>query len=590
MANRPHARHTSVRASEPVGTCSESDADMAAAEADFFIRSDGLYFGHEDKASQVCSAIRIVGRCANADGSQPALVVRLKTIWSSVAQVEIPFALMFQPAKVADLLLEKGLVIGTLPNARHLLVEYIQSHCPDKDLVRVPSEGWTDIGPGRRGYVLGDVTYSGGDPSLNVILEVGNRSSFASGGTWEDWLTTTGLCVGNPLPMTMMCGGLATALLTPLQRDSFFLTLVGPSSTGKSTTLKLVNSLFMEPGQLLTWSGTDNGIEAAAIERSDRPTAIDEITQGDVDVVEKMTYLLPNSAGKLRADAKGKLAGVRRTRTGILSAGEESLLDRLADAGKKARLGQYARCITIPVRERYGVFSDLHGVQTGAEFAAVVESRLLKAYGLAWPRYIAHLAAIQHELARNFETDKPKIRARLTEELNVPAGDGVVERVLNAFALFAFAGLRAVDAEVVRWEKRDVIEAVRYCFALWMEGYRDYRSQPDNEVLQQLRYILQSQRNKLPPLSAYHDRGKPSEIGFVHALRDTDEPVIVVFPGFLHKQFCRARSRTELDAILRDSGYLVPGPRGTPTRQVRIPGDGDLRVSFYTFRHDLLAG
>ena len=55
--------------------------------------------------------------------------------------------------------------------------------------------------------------------------------------------------------------------------------LVGPSSIGKTVILTLVASIFDSPNDMLTWEGTDNGIEANALLRKDKPLTIDEVGQ-----------------------------------------------------------------------------------------------------------------------------------------------------------------------------------------------------------------------------------------------------------------------------------------------------------------------
>ncbi|MDB5761644.1 MAG: hypothetical protein JWQ21_639 [Herminiimonas sp.] len=562
---------------------------MLSTCGDFLTYSDGLYIGSPDNKIKISSPLRVLGKSASIDGGNLRYVIAVETVLENELHIDVPVSMTYQPSKLADELMNKGgLRIEPFPASRQHLVDYIRSSCPPDIFFRSQKEGWVALGSGEHGYIVDKKVFSKKNISTDLILDVGMQSRFSRAGMWTTWQETANHCDRNPILMTMLCGAFSSALLAPMGRDSSFLMLVGPSSTGKSTALKLCNSLYTHPDHLLTWEGTANGIEAAILQHADMPVCLDEIGQSDVEILGGLAYLLTNAAGKLRAKANSELAEVKRTRTIVLSAGEESAIDRMDDAGKTTRLGQYARFISIPVKEPHGAFTDLHGLETGAAFAEFLNQNMRKAYGVAWLKYVEHIAHIEPELLQDFEQVCNTIRSRLVDGIDVPKADGVFARVLDQFSLFAFAGFMAQAAKVVVWKKSEVIHAVRHCFGLWFQEYQKRFTNPNFAVLEELRYLLQANRHRLPPLSAYGDKTKHTDVGFVYRPRDDKESVLLIFPGFLHKKLGGKLSKSALDAILVQSGYLIPGSRNIPTKQVRIPGTANRRVSFYVLKRAIL--
>jgi putative DNA primase/helicase len=557
---------------------SKSNKEPQIAD-DFTTLAEGLFW----RDTHVCSPIRVRGKVADADGGHLSYLVEITTVHKVLKPVEVPTALLFQPTRVAEMLLEAGITIEAGQTNRKLIVDFIRMRCPAALVTRSAHEGWVDLGTGERGYAMGEKLFTKNEPPTRAILPASVATCFSTSGTWQEWLETSRLCTGNPILISMICGAFSSALLGPLGRDSVFFMLVGKSSTGKSTVLKVCNSLYTDPRRLLTWEGTANGIEAAIVRQSDMPSCLDEIGQSDVDQLAGLAYRLTNASGKLRADSKGGLATVRQSRTTILSTGEESATDRLRLAGKSIKSGHVVRLMAIFPEERYGVFADLHGSKRASEFSDRLNAGIGKSFGLPFPRFVQHLVDTQDDIQTKYEAVKQRIRTRLISEIDAPVSEGTFERVLDRFCIFAYAGFMAIDAGVVEWTKREVIAAIQHSFKLWDAGNRNSQNDPQHAMLDEIRYLLQSNRNKLPPLSAYSDSTQHTKVGFTHQPRSGNEMEILIFPGFLSKYFGKRMSKSELDNVLRSSGYLVTGSRNAPTRQVRIPGKAD-RQFFYALR------
>jgi putative DNA primase/helicase len=559
-------------------------AEKLPKEGTFFSTEDGLFMQLDGEKQLICSPISICGKAANSDGSSPAYVLRLKTIVGTIRRLQIPVSLIPQASRFEELLINAGVIIE--PAARKHVLNYIRGKCPATFFLRVQSEGWVGLSDGRLAYILGKEVFGEEGNTIELLLEGDVESRFSSAGEIGDWLKITKLCVGNPLVVFAMCAAFSSALLRPLGFDSGFVTLVGPSSTGKSTLLRLINSLFSDPDTLYTWEGTDNGIEALVMLHKDVPMSLDEITEENVGLVGDAVYRLTNSSGKSRATSSGDLAESRRTRTVVFSSGENSAVNLLRGAGKAVKLGQLARFTNIPVREPYGIFTDIHDEENSAAFIRNLDIGIRKTYGVAWPQYVKYLAESQFEVKPEFEKVRDKLRGKIAGGAEFPIEDGVVSRVLDRFAISAFAGFAAVDSEVVVWKKSDVVSAARHCFGLWIEEYCKQRTRPHDDFINALRYILQSHR--LPELYEFEFSNNSNAIGFIYKRRRVPESVFLIFPEFMNRRFGKMMSNTEMNNALRQSGYLHPGTH-SPTAQVRVPGT-DLRPSFYVISQSILNG
>lgn len=111
--------------------------------------------------------------------------------------------------------------------------------------------------------------------------------------------------------------------------DSNIIHLVGNSTTGKSTALKLAISCFGYPGSNGGLYGTYNGTNNALIKKlgglKGVPYALDEISMSDSNNFTKFIYSLANGADKERLNKDSELMEKQFWLTTILSNGEKSL-------------------------------------------------------------------------------------------------------------------------------------------------------------------------------------------------------------------------------------------------------------------------
>ena len=139
--------------------------------------------------------------------------------------------------------------------------------------------------------------------------------------------------VGNVELEFALSSGVSSILLgyigEDLGLDSNIIHLVGNSTTGKSTALKLAISCFGYPGSNGGLYGTYNGTNNALIKKlgglKGVPYALDEISMSDNNNFTRFVYSLANGADKERLNKDSELMEKESWLTTILSNGEKSI-------------------------------------------------------------------------------------------------------------------------------------------------------------------------------------------------------------------------------------------------------------------------
>ena len=140
--------------------------------------------------------------------------------------------------------------------------------------------------------------------------------------------------LGNPELEFALSSGLSSILLGYIGEDlgleSNIIHLVGNSTTGKSTALKLAISSFGYPdikknGLYGTYNGTNNALIKKLCGLKGIPYALDEISMSDNNNFTKFIYSLANGADKERLNKDSELMEKESWLTTILSNGEKSI-------------------------------------------------------------------------------------------------------------------------------------------------------------------------------------------------------------------------------------------------------------------------
>jgi putative DNA primase/helicase len=313
-----------------------------------------------------------------------------------------------------------------------------------------------------------NVSGAEGAPRSLKLAPIGASASPEAGDNPEGWQERIGrLCVGN----SRLTFAASLAFAGPLLKwaggtGSAAFHLVGDSSIGKTTVLRVAASVWGGREYLQRWRATDSGIEAMAAQHSDGLLCLDELAQLDPKVAGESAYMLANGQGMSRVGRTGEPLARRSWRLAILSAGEIGLADHIGAGERRTQAAYELAMIDLPADagRACGVFEELHGYEGGgalAQHLARACETTFGAPGRAWLEHLAH----------NTPGLSLAVRMRLdaTERELVPEGAAPhAQQVGLRFALVAVAGAMATDAGLTGWPAGWATQAARQCLDAWI--------------------------------------------------------------------------------------------------------------------------
>lgn len=303
--------------------------------------------------------------------------------------------------------------------------------------IEVKQTGWID-----EDFVCPSFCFS---KNINYIYEDKNNSGYEQNGTFEEWQTNVNeLCKGNSALIFAISEAFAAPLLKffPSINSTIF-NFVGKSSTGKTTAARLSSSVWGNyKNYVKQWRMTSNAQEIVASLHNYTLLVLDELSQAKDEEIKSIAYTIGNENGKARMTASVGLREPIQWRTFGLSTAEIGISEIIERSGKKVPEGVFARFVDIyyPMDEEKGIFEDLHGFKTSKEFAEAIVERVSNYYGTAAEEYIKRLQKMPVKRIKEIQEESLIF---LRENCNISDEDmsnGLLSRVLNAFALINAAG------------------------------------------------------------------------------------------------------------------------------------------------------
>jgi len=162
-------------------------------------------------------------------------------------------------------------------------------------------------------------------------------------GTWEQWLQAAQIVHKNPIPAIMLAASVASIMLQATGAAPFIVDLSGPTSKGKTTSLRWAASAWGDVsdsgGMILPWSASPTAIENHAKILYNYPLILDDtkkVSPKKREDISSVVYHWGSGQGRARAKPDG-LRPIANWRSILLSTGE-SPLSRLAGEHGGARL------------------------------------------------------------------------------------------------------------------------------------------------------------------------------------------------------------------------------------------------------------
>lgn len=467
-----------------------------------------------------------------------------------------------------EILLSMGLNIASGKNARELLATYIQSAIPSTRARCVNQIGWH-----KSRFVLPDITI-GDDSKEKIILQStsSNLPEYSSAKGLSDWCENISkLCVGNSRLIFSVSIAFAAPLLHLLGLENGGFHFRGPSSTGKTTTLAVANSVWGPPKNIQRWRSTTNGLEALAATHNDTPLSLDELSQVDPHTAGENAYMLANGSGKNRAAPHGLSSKKHTWRLLFLSTGEISLANHMMEDGKKIRAGQEIRVIDIPVDScKYGMFEELHGRPNGAAFSEELTQKCAVYYGTAAREFIRLLIAEEKQCIIELKRLIEDFKAKFTPK----NADGQIHRAAKRFGLVAAAGELATAFGITGWKIGEAIKAAEECFNSWLSNRGGVESQEEIAIVSQVKDFFErhgdSRFAEWTDRSPNYPQKTNNRAGFKKS--SGNEIEYFVFQEAFKRDIAAGHDHRLVARICAKNGLLHLGSNNESTRSERLPG------------------
>ena len=452
----------------------QRDAPKSDAAHDAFRFEDGaLWFYPPDDGSggaarpvRVCGELRVTALARDAHDGGAALLLEFDTPFGPKIWL-MPLAMLAGDGTAYRAeLLSRGFMVPTDAKRRALLTAYLQSRKP-ADLVRIVDRvGWHG-----RAYVTPRETI-GDDGGERILFqsEAPTEGTFSQRGTADQWRERIGrLCVGNSRLMLFVSLALAGPLLMWAKgTDGGIFHLVGDSSCGKTTVLRVGASIYGGREFTKNWRATSNGTEGVAAQHSDAVLFLDESGQMEGREIGEVAYMLANGQGKIRSSRTGAARPSQTWRLLVGSTGEIGIAESMSEANKRTRAGQELRMIDQPADAGAGMgtFEERHEFESPGALAQHLARATESTYGTVGRAWIEWLTENTDGLQRKLRESMDAIEARLVPEL----ASGQVQRVGRRFALVAAAGEMATEVGLTGWPAGAATAAAHRCLNAWIEA------------------------------------------------------------------------------------------------------------------------
>ena len=526
---------------------------------------------HGPREERLCSGLRLIGSARDAGSADWSLILEVRQPDGVYQPFVLQTSRLSSPQEVLSELLATGL---KLYGKQEALMAMLRAAEPSPHYLLVRENGWCSAGE----YVLGPhkVTSVAQEPIYSVLAD---RISYQVNGSVADWNEHVGrYCGGNSRLLLFVGAALAAPLLRLLHMGSAGFHLVGPSSVGKTTAMKVGASMVGFPGEMIAmWRTTSNALEVIAAGRNDGPLLLDELAMCPAEEVDNVAYMLGNGMGKQRMGRTGQLREAKKWCVMALSTGEVTPEQHLATAGKRWRAGMEMRLASLTAAPEggHGLFECLHDKANGVELASYLGHATSRYYGAvfrAWVDFIATSVAAGDFIAQ-LEQRVEQVKRGLYD-----GGEGQIHRAAKVFSLIQVALELATSAGILQLPDGDARWGVEVCFQAWMQQRGGDTAAEEIAILRQVSAILQRTAQShftrlIPGLgdSPEVQDFRREDYGYSMPTLDERGDVFYIRPAVFDQEFCSGYTPKHVKDLLRRHDYLIPGSDGGPTVTKRLP-------------------
>ncbi len=540
----------------------------------YHINEKGVWYQQAKDADPkwLSSPVFVEALTRNASGRSWGRLLTFKDQDGVIKNWSMPMELLAgDGSEIRRNLLSLGAEMAIGKCERQLFLAYLQGARPSKRTLCVDRIGWH-----QDQFVLPNKIYLGAGTNVDIILQgTAIDTSFGRSGSLADWQKHVGMnCKGNSRLVFAVSSALASTLLKSTGEESGGFHFVGPSSIGKSITLKIAASVWGNTslnGFVKRWRSTLNGLEILAALRCDSLLILDELGEILPKDAGYASYMLSGGTSKNRATKTASLSTPLEWRLLFLSSGEIPLAAHIAQSGGPVNVGQEVRMIDIPAEtaNSQGIFENIHGLQSSGALASLLAENSEKYFGTAIDHFLTQLVSTPSAL--DFVAMK---RAQFIKEVNQNSSHGQIGRALKRFSLVAAAGELGTEFGTLPWAAGESITATRKCFQDWLYGWGGNGSREEQQLIEQIKSLLQEfGASRFPLLSELkkHQGIHNQQLWGFRKETEGNRYQWFILSEIFRTQFCKGHDHRRALRHLKEQKLLLLGPSGQTSSPMRVP-------------------
>ena len=512
--------------------------------------------GSKELDEFICSPVTVEAITCNPDGADFGRILKFRDTNGKWHEWAMPMRLLRGSGEdlLAELL-DQGLIFDS--KKRSYLIRYLMDYKTKNRVLAASKVGWHD-----KTFVLPNKVI--GKDKIIFQSDLATENNFRSSGSLSTWQDEIGkYCIGNVPLIVSISTALAGPLLMILNRQQGGgIHWVGDSSSGKSTTIEIATSVWGSPDFIRSWSATANGIEGVVAMRNDTCIILDEIDEALPHDISRIVYMLVNGQGKQRSGRTGDARRIKRWRTMALSTGERTLTSIMNDVQKQPNSGQLVRLLNVNAEFEYGVFSDLHGFDSGRSLSDHLKSARLKNYGTLGPAFVGQLISDSQNFVSQYDD--------IVEVISKDATNNLENRAASTLAVIALAGELAIEYGLLPWPSTTALHACLDVFKRWRIDTTGGVTE-DDRILEYIRTFIDrnsdtrfsSLNNPLLDNTVRDRAGWHKDLGKVRTY---------MFFGHALEEAAKKYERPRIVKTIKKSGWLCDHDTGRNTKKTRVPG------------------
>jgi hypothetical protein len=316
--------------------------DSAPPPPGYVHTENGVYYvGEDDVSIQVYDHDLYPDRLAWDDGlGYETVVIRHHLPFEGWVECTMRSSLVNDPKNFFTFLWDNHIKIAG-GQARKHMVSYMEGYLKQlqaqRAITRLTSQmGWTETRHGLR-FVLGEQIIDEKGDATKAALSAGvpdAAKAFTQQGDLETWSAATtvlGEKGMEPLAFALLAGAFGAPLMRFTGFDGAMLSLVGRSGVGKSLILRMIHSVWGNPGKLmLLREDTRNFLVSRLGTYGSLPLTVDELTNIDPQELSALVYRVTQGRDKGRLTKSAKeVRSINTWNTLAVCSSNSSLAEKL---------------------------------------------------------------------------------------------------------------------------------------------------------------------------------------------------------------------------------------------------------------------